>query len=433
MSTPISIFWHRRDLRTFDNAGLYHALQSGLPVLPIFIFDKNILGKLKQDDPRISFIHQSVMNLKNEYRQSGSDLFIGFDTPVNVFKQLLREFNVVKIFINEDYEPYARQRDEDISRLLSVSGIELVRKKDHVVFNPLEILKSDGTPYTVFTPYAKKWKAWFHQTRFMQFVSEQLTHQLLKTEVHFPMYTLKELGFVNTEIPFPPAEIDKRKINFYHLQRDYPWLDGTSRLGVHIRFGTVSIRSLVQLASWLNPKFLEELVWREFYQMILFHFPHTAEMCFKPKYEHIEWRNNENDFKRWCEGKTGYPLVDAGMRQLNATGYMHNRLRMVTASFLTKHLLIDWRWGEAYFAEKLLDYEQASNVGGWQWAAGCGCDAVPYFRVFNPQLQTEKFDPEYKFIACWVPEYLTENYPLPIVNHQEARERALKIYRIALE
>jgi deoxyribodipyrimidine photo-lyase len=284
----------------------------------------------------------------------------------------------------------------------------------------------------VYTPYSKKWKAALTSFYTKSYPVEKYSGNFLKLKP-LPFPELEEIGFSKSGITFPERKIKQTIIEKYHLQRDIPGLDGTSRLSVHLRFGTVSIRKLIQVALKKNEKWLNELIWRDFYHMILWHFPHVVTKAFKPAYDQIEWRNDPDEFKAWCEGKTGYPIVDAGMRELNQTGYMHNRVRMIVASFLTKHLLIDWRWGEAYFAKKLLDFDLAANNGGWQWAAGSGCDAAPYFRVFNPYIQTEKFDSDRTYIKRWVPEVETPSYPKPIVDHAFARERVLSAYKVALE
>jgi deoxyribodipyrimidine photo-lyase len=427
--SKVNIFWFRRDLRLEDNHGLYMALSSGLTVLPIFIFDTNILDHLEdRADPRVSFIYQEVIRLKEELEKAGSSLLLIHGTPEEVFRNVISQYEVHTVFANHDYEPYARERDEKVSRILAQNGIIFQTFKDQVILEKDEVLKDDGTPYTVFTPYSKRWKTLFDQKTAEKYPSEKLKGMFFKT---LPIGTpsLPEIGYEMTSLVFPERKIDPVLISNYDKTRDIPSLPGTSRLSVHLRFGTISIRKLAEMSSRLNPVFLNELVWRDFYMMILWHFPHVAERSFKPAYDHIAWKNREDHFEAWCEGRTGYPIVDAGMRELNHTGFMHNRLRMITASFLTKHLLTDWRWGEAYFAKKLLDSELSSNNGGWQWAAGTGCDAAPYFRIFNPTLQAQKFDPENKYILRWVPEYRGKDYPGPIVIHEQARAEALRIYK----
>ena len=427
----INIHWHRRDLRVEDNFALEAALQDEHPVLPIFIFDKNILSKLHRDDARVTFIYECIESLKQAYEKAGSSLFVFYGTPHEAFEALSQKYQVQRVFTNRDYEPYAQQRDKEIFDFLKGKNIEFIGKKDHVVFEKNEVLKDDGKPYTVFTPFSRKWKSILQQTGLKHAQSEKLLDRAFRTEP-FSVISLEEMGFSGFKHPFPSSKINEVVVKNYHQTRDIPSINGTSKLSLHLRFGTISIRSCVAFALANNETWLNELIWRDFYQMILFHFPHSANQAFKPQYDLIEWRNNEEEFQRWCEGNTGYPIVDAGMRELNQTGHMHNRVRMVVASFLTKHLLIDWRWGERYFAVKLLDFDLASNVGGWQWAAGSGCDAAPYFRIFNPASQTEKFDKELRYIRHWVPELGTPKYPEPMVDHKFARERCLSVYKSAL-
>lgn len=427
----ISIFWHRRDLRLHDNAGLYHALKEEQQVQPIFIFDRHILDALEnRQDARVSFIHEQLIQLDKVYRQYGCSLKIFDATPLAVFQQLCATYQLTAVYTNRDYEPYAQQRDKTVYEFLKGQNIKFTGYKDQVIFEKNEVVKNDGKPYTVFTPYARKWREKLDDFYTRSYPVEKYVSRLVQdTSNQVPV--LEKIGFKKTTIVFPPAEINHQQVQQYATTRDIPSIKGTSRLGVHLRFGTISIRELLYQTQQ-HTKYVNELIWRDFYQMILFHYPHTVSSAFKPAYDHIQWRNNEKEFELWCAGLTGYPLVDAGMRELNVTGYMHNRVRMVTASFLTKHLLIDWRWGEAYFARKLLDFELASNVGGWQWAAGCGCDAAPYFRVFNPNLQTQKFDPDLKYVQKWVPEYGTAQYPQPIVEHTFARNRAITTFKKAL-
>ena len=433
MKQKIAVFWFRRDLRLIDNAGLFYALKSGLPVLPVFIFDTSILEKLEaKNDARISFIHSSTERINNEILKYGSSLKVMHDKPVEAFQKLTVEFEIKVVFANRDYEPYSTQRDGEIEILLKQKGIEFHLFKDQVIFEHDEVVKDDGTPYTVFTPYSKKWKQRLGSSRISEYKSQKFMHGFIKT-VPFSFPDLNEIGFVKGNIRIPKFDISEQIIENYTKYRDFPSLDATSKVGVHLRFGTISIREVTQKALQFDEVFLNELIWRNFFIDILWHFPHVVKSAFKPKYDFIQWRNNENEFIAWCRGETGYPIVDAGMRELNETGFMHNRVRMVTASFLTKHLLIDWRWGEAYFAEKLLDFELASNNGNWQWAAGCGCDAAPYFRVFNPEAQQKKFDPQAKYIFKWVPEYGTVKYMKPIVDHSFARERVLQAYKKALK
>lgn len=431
--SQLSIFWFRRDLRLDDNAALYHALKSGLPVLPIFIFDSNILTRLEdKTDKRVQFIYREIVQLKMELEKMSSTLLILHGTPENIWKNLLEQYNIKNVYTNHDFEPYARERDAKIHTLLQNKGIAFNTYKDHVIFEKDEVLKDDGLPYTVFTPYSKKWKAKLNSFYSKSYPTNSYTSQFVK---HLPASTptLQSIGFEESNFAYTPKIAKHEIISHYTQNRDYPGIESTSKLGVHLRFGTLSVRKLLRYALERNETFVNELIWREFYQQILWHFPQVASKAFKPEYDLIKWHNNEQHFKAWCEGKTGYPIVDAGMRELNATGYMHNRVRMVAASFLTKHLLIDWRWGEAYFAAKLLDFDLAANNGGWQWTAGCGTDAAPYFRIFNPYAQTERFDPDRKYIKQWVPEVDTSEYPLPIVDHSAARERCLETYKVALQ
>lgn len=429
---PITVFWFRRDLRLNDNAGLYHALKERGNVLPLFIFDLNILEKLSsREDHRVSFIFDQLQEMQKSLRQYGSSLIVRYGRPVEVFEKLINEFPITAVYTNHDYEPYARERDESVGRLLSTRGIDFRTFKDQVIFEKDEVIKENGEPFTVFTPYMKRWRQKFTLEPLPVWPSENWLNRCVQVEPQ--PFSLDPAGFRYVKVNYPPRDVDTDIIRNYHKTRDFPAIPGTSRLSVHLRFGTISIRELVRTAAALNDTFLNELIWREFYMMILWFFPHVVNRSFKPQYDNIRWINDEKLFQRWCEGLTGYPIVDAGMRQLNQTGYMHNRLRMITASFLTKHLLIDWRWGEAYFAEKLLDFELSSNNGGWQWSAGTGCDAAPYFRIFNPELQTLKFDPDKQFIRTWVPEFDKAGYPEPVVDHQFSRQRALKVYQQALD
>ncbi|MCX6199056.1 MAG: deoxyribodipyrimidine photo-lyase [Bacteroidetes bacterium] len=428
---PVSVFWFRRDLRLHDNHGFYQALKSADAVLPVFIFDKNVLNKLAdKKDKRVSFIHQTLNALNIELQKFGSSLLVLYGEPLNAFKTICESFLVKNVFTNQDYEPYAIERDRRILDWLKSKDISFLPFKDQVIFEKQEILKLDKSPYTIFTPYSKIWKRKIAEEKIEKYSSQKLLSKLFKTEpFHFP--SLTEIGFDIADIQIPPVEIEKNIIKNYHLTRNLPAVNGTSKLSIHLRFGTVSIRELAAIAIKLNEQWLNEIIWREFFMMILFHFPHVVNKSFKRKYENIEWRNDEAEFKKWCDGETGYPIVDAGMRELNETGFMHNRVRMIVASFLTKHLLIDWRWGEAYFAEKLLDYELSSNNGNWQWAAGCGCDAAPYFRIFNPTEQTKRFDQEMVYTKKWINNF-TPNYLPPIVEHSFARRRALEVFKKAL-
>ena len=428
----INIFWFRRDLRTEDNAGLFHALNAGLPVLPVFIFDTDILSQLNPNDARVSFIYGQLLKLKNSFEKDGSSLKVFHGKPIEFFQQIMSEYTIDAVFTNRDYEPSARERDRKVKEFLEKKGIQFFDFKDQVIFDRNDIVKENGQPYTVFTPYLRKWKATFSDGAVNELPSQKLLRNLLKTKP-FDFFTIEKMGFEVAKYTVPDFDISEEKLKNYARLRDFPAEDGTSKLSTHLRFGTVSIRKVTRLAAQSSEIFLNELIWRNFYMDILWHFPKIEKQSFKPEYDQIVWRNDEPEFEAWCRGETGYPLVDAGMRELNATGYMHNRVRMVTASFLTKHLLIDWRWGEAYFAEKLMDYDLAANNGGWQWAAGCGCDAVPYFRVFNPILQREKFDPENKYILKWIPEYDAAEYPKPMVDHAFARNRAIETYKRCLK
>jgi deoxyribodipyrimidine photo-lyase len=428
----LNIFWFRRDLRLEDNAGLYYALRAGIPVLPVFIFDENILQKLENHkDARITFIYDELKRLKEQLEKAGSSLLVKYGKPENVFAELIAAFSPSTVFTNHDYEPYARVRDAAVERVLQKNNVNFRTFKDQVIFEKNEVMKDSGEPYTVFTPYSKKWKSHFGTSNIPLYASADLKQNFWKTPP-FSLLALSSFGFDRASVIIPPRKIDINILKNYHDTRDHPAVQGTSKLSLHLRFGTISIRQLVKIAAVTNEIFQNELIWREFYMMILWHFPHAAERSFKPQYDLIRWRNDEKEFEAWREGKTGYPIVDAGMREMNQTGFMHNRLRMITAGFLTKHLLIDWRWGEAYFAERLLDYEQSSNNGGWQWAAGTGCDAAPYFRVFNPDLQTVRFDPERLYIRKWVPEFDSGEYFARIVNHSAARNSAVLAYKEAL-
>ncbi len=432
MKEKINIFWFRRDLRLHDNHALHQALDSEFPVLSVFIFDTKILEKLtSKNDSRVSFIYASIEKIKEKLEKIGSSLLVFSGTPFEAFQRFTMEYNVQAVFANKDYEPYARERDKEVEILLKSKGLGFRLFKDHVIFEENEVVKDNGDPYTVFTPFSKKWKGLLNRGAIFSFPSDKRPENFLKTKP-FPFPGLKDLGFEKSLISVPPPEIGKEIICNYARTRDFPAVKGTTKLGVHLRFGTVSIREVVCSALDWSETFLNELIWREFFSSVLWHFPRVTGKAFKPRYDFIMWRNNEQEFERWCRGETGYPLVDAGMRELNTTGFMHNRVRMVTAGFLTRLLLVDWRWGEAFFAERLLDFELASNNGNWQWAAGSGCDAAPYFRIFNPETQQKKFDPEDQYLKRWVPEYNTYRYPEPIVDYKMARERALRAYKEGL-
>lgn len=424
----VSVFWFRRDLRLEDNVGLYHALQYKYPVIPLFIFDDSILDSLPKNDARVGFIHESLSIINTELQEIGSSLFIKKGKTYDVWQSLLQKFDVKEVFFNKDYEPYALQRDTAISEILEINKTVAHSFKDQVIFEEREITKADGLPYTVYTPFKNKWLEKYKSLAPVQEYDTKLHFSNFhKHSFDFP--TLEQIGFEESLIKVKPHNL--KFIANYQDIRDFPALDKTSYLSPHLRFGTVSIRKLVNWAFHKNDVFLSELIWREFFMQILFSFPKVVTQNFKSAYDGIQWRNNEEDFKRWCSGTTGYPMVDAGMRQLNETGYMHNRVRMVVASFLIKHLMIQWQWGEAYFAEKLLDYDMSANVGNWQWAAGTGCDAAPYFRVFNPEIQQKKFDEKGIYIRKWIKEF-DLGYGKPMVEHAMARDRAISTYKAGI-
>jgi len=436
MKDKVILFWFRRDLRLDDNVGFYQALQNDVPVLPLFIFDTEILENLPKTDARVTFIHEQVQKLSNQLSTDyGSGIAQFYDSPDAIFKNLLQDYTIEAVYTNHDYEPYAKKRDSQIKELLAQKDIPFKTFKDQVIFEKEEVVKDDGDPYVVYTPYMRKWKGNFNLSiHLVEYDTlSDLRKNLYQTK-SLPQLSLEDMGFEESAIKVPDFTVSSELIQKYEDTRDYPAKEkGTSRLGPHLRFGTVSIRKMVKKAiDEKNETFWNELIWREFFMQILWHFPHTVNKAFRPKYDRIEWRNNQDEFEKWKAGETGYPMVDAGMRELNETGYMHNRVRMLVASFLCKHLLIDWRWGEAYFAEKLLDYEMASNVGNWQWAAGSGVDAAPYFRIFNPTTQIKKFDKEKEYINAWVPNLQELSYPEPMVDHKMARERCLKTYKEAV-
>ncbi len=428
----INIFWFRRDLRIADNAALFYALKADKPVLPLFIFDKNILDKLEdKNDARLTFIYQEIEKLKIECINNHSDIQVEYGLPLQIWQNLIDTYQITAVFTNHDYEPYALQRDGELAKLFAQNNIAFNTFKDQVIFEKNEITKDDGKPYVVFTPYKRKWLEKLNAYYLKPYPSENLLANLYHTKTQ-PMPSLQTMGFVKSTLPFPD-KIFANVLKNYATQRDFPAKDATSRISLHLRFGTLSIRQLVNAAKDVSEVWLSELIWRDFYFAILWHFPHSATQSFRPEYDKIKWRNNFEEFEAWCAGKTGYPMVDAGMRELNHTGFMHNRVRMVVASFLSKHLLIDWRWGERYFARKLLDFELSSNVGGWQWAAGSGVDAAPYFRIFNPAEQIKKFDKDLQYVKKWIPEFNDVfKYPKPIVDHKEARERCLSVYKEGL-
>ncbi|OEK05316.1 cryptochrome/photolyase family protein [Roseivirga misakiensis] len=430
--SQVNIFWFRRDLRFIDNTALSYALKENSPVLPIFIFDREILDKLEdKSDARVEFIQRTILQMNEKLQAKGSGIKTFYGQPEEVFKTLTSTHKIDAVFTNRDYEPYATSRDRAVEEYLKENGIGFYTFKDHVIYEKEEIVSGSGTFYKVFTPYSRAWKAKYTEHP-PHIHGDSLTNDNWFKVEKLDVHSLKSMGFESSPIQIPEKELDTDLVKKYTEKRNFPSLNATSRLGIHLRFGTISIRQLAKEAARLNSTFLNELIWRDFYAMILANNPQIVDNAFKAQYDQIPWRKDEEGFKLWCEGKTGYPIVDAGMRQLNNTGFMHNRVRMIVASFLTKHLLIDWRWGEAYFAKKLLDFDLASNNGGWQWAAGTGTDAQPYFRVFNPESQTEKFDKDLKYIKKWVPEFGTKDYPEPIVEHKFARLRAIDTYKTAL-
>ena len=431
MEENFSVFWFRRDLRLDDNLGLSAALSSGLKVIPIFIFDTEIINKLEKNDLRIKMIHAALVKLNDAMLGNRCNVGMYLGNPKAVFESLIKKYKIKSVFTNRDYEPYAIKRDKSIKLFLEKKNISFNSFKDQVIFETDEVVKDDGNPYKVYTPYSRKWIEKLNVSGYETCKSETKLNSLAKIEL--PYLSLKEIGFDDKEFDIPLFNIDSEKIDKYEETRNFPYLNSTSRIGAHLRFGFISIRKLVDKAlKNSNKTYLKELIWREFFMQILWHFPYTQEKSFKPKYDRIKWLNNKDEFKKWCEGNTGYPLVDAGMRELNKTGFMHNRVRMLVGSFLCKHLLIDWRWGEKYFAKKLLDYEMSSNVGNWQWVAGCGVDASPYFRIFNPKEQIKKFDKDFKYIKKWVPDFQTGSYPKEIIDHKFARNRCLETFKAAV-
>lgn len=430
MKSKASVFWFRRDLRLEDNVGLYQALASEFPVLPVFIFDETILNKLEnKKDRRVDYIHQALLAVNNELNTFGAKLNTFYGNPLDVFKILSEKYAIQCVFCNRDYEVQAIERDTEIYHFFNEKNIPFKAYKDQVIFDKNDVMKNDGSPYTVYTPYSKKWKELLREENYKSYYPDY--SNFYKQEfTQIPL--LNELGFKKTDITFTIPKLNAKIIDSYDKFRDYPAMQMTTELGIALRFGTISIRKCVAFAMSHKRTWLNELIWREFFMQILYHFPRVVTQSFKAKYDNIKWRNDEQEFEKWCSGKTGYPIVDAGMRQLNETGYMHNRVRMIVASFLCKHLLVDWRWGEAYFAQKLNDYDLSANNGNWQWASGSGCDSAPYFRIFNPTVQTDRFDKKLKYIRRWVPEFGTDAYPQPVVEHSYARDRALNVYGEAL-
>lgn len=428
----ISIFWFRRDLRLKDNNGLFQALESGKKVLPIFIFDEDILDLLENKlDKRVDFIVQALQTLNSFLKSKNKGIKIFKGKPLEIYKKLSQNYEIEAVYSNEDYEPYAIKRDQEIANFLASKNIAFHQFKDQVIFHKDEIVKADKKPYTVYTPYSKLWLNEFQKVDLQGFPSEKKLDNLL--EIPFEELKIEDIGFQKTDLTFEIPEADLHIIKTYEETRNFPAVKGTTQLGVHLRFGTISVRKLAKIAKENNFTFLKELIWREFFMQILYHFPKVVNHSFKSKYDAIPWENNPEFLEKWKAGTTGFPIVDAGMRELNTTGFMHNRVRMITASFLIKHLLTDWRIGEAYFAEKLMDYDLSANNGNWQWCASSGCDAAPYFRIFNPEEQQKKFDPDFKYIKKWIPEFGTKYYPKPIVEHKKAREKVLKVYKEALD
>lgn len=426
----VNIFWFRRDLRLHDNAGLFHALTSDLPVLPVFIFDKDILDKLQnKSDRRVTYIHNHLQKINSELRNYQSSLKTFFAKPQEAFEQLFKSYDVKCVYTNNDYEPYAIKRDAEIEILCVKYGVKFRRFKDQVIFEKSEVVKNDASPYTIFTPYSEKWKQKYFESAVESFNTKKYFNNFLKEQ--FDLTLLKQIGFKENQSWLNGTNINNDTIDQYHLHRDIPGEDKTTHVSLPLRFGTISIRQLAKQAAELNEKYLNELIWREFFMQVLWHYPQVESRPFRKKFENVEWNRNENEFEKWCKGETGFPIVDAGMRELNETGFMHNRVRMITANFLTKILFINWQWGEAYFADKLSDFELSSNNGNWQWSAGCGCDASPYFRIFNPTLQSEKFDPHFKYIKKWIPGFDEKKYMKPIVDFNVERSRTLEKFKKA--
>ncbi|MAQ32354.1 MAG: deoxyribodipyrimidine photolyase [Flavobacteriales bacterium] len=427
----MNIFWFRRDLRLHDNTALNEALKNGT-VQPVFIFDTNILSKLSKDDSRLTFIHSILSSINNTLNKHNASVICYYGDPLDVWKKIMKDFEIQNVYWNKDYEPYAIRRDESVIKLLSSNNLKVNTFKDQVIFEENEVLKVNGDPYTIFTPYKNKWLSNLEEEN----VGSSFT---IHSKLDFTKFnsfksifpSLKSFGFNRSNIQV--RDFSFEKLDNYHATRNFPSIDETSYLGPHLRFGTVSVRECVNAALDNNSIFLSELIWREFFMQILFHFPYVENKCFKLKYEAVKWRNNKQEFQFWSSGMTGFPLVDAGIRQLNQTGYMHNRVRMVVASFLVKHLLIDWRWGQDFFAKKLLDFELSSNNGNWQWAAGTGCDSAPYFRIFNPINQLSKFDSKMSYVNKWIPNLNEPSYPDPIVDHKFARIRCLDVYKKAIK
>ena len=431
-TSPVIAVWLRRDLRLFDNHALYKALlraeKEQAKVLPVFIFDRDILDKLEdKDDRRVNFLHNHLTTLKAGLQIEHKDICIMYGDVIDVWSSLIKDHSISAIYCNHDDEPYAKVRDQKVRDMAENQGIDWKDFKDHLIFERDEVTKDDGKPYTVFTPYSKKWRKRLEDEGIPSYPSENHLQHLLDFTKATP--SLESMGFQSKELTFPENTAENQVLKDYYERRNFPSLKGTTRLGIHLRFGTISIRQLLkQSEDTTSFTFTRELIWRDFYAQILSHFPHVAERAFRPAYDEIAWRNSEEDFDKWCKGETGYSLVDAGMKELLTTGFMHNRVRMLVASFLTKHLLIDWRWGEAWFARHLLDFDLASNNGGWQWASGSGTDAAPYFRIFNPITQADKFDKDGKYRDQFNPGWRDGKFPM-MVDHKMARERALNTYK----
>lgn len=458
-----ALVWFRRDLRDDDHAALYHALKSARQVYCVFVFDTEILDGLSdRADRRVEFIWQSVRELQVSLEADGGGLAVLHGLARDELPAFAKRLEVQAVFANRDYEPSSIGRDVAVAADLRHSGIDFHLFKDQVVFEGDEVLSGEGRPYRIFTPYKNAWLSRLNPFFLKPYPVARYREALASPAAH-AMPTLDAIGFMPTGLRHPAGMSGadrlladfRDRIKSYKEAREFPAVKGTSFLSTHLRFGTVSVRSLARLAWEMGgagaETWLQELVWRDFYFMILQHNPRLAGgQCFKPEFDNIEWPGSEAHFDAWCEARTGFPLIDAAMRQLNQTGYMHNRLRMVTASFLVKDLLVDWRKGERYFAGKLLDFDFAANNGGWQWAASTGCDAQPWFRIFNPVTQSEKFDAEGNFIRKYVPELgacfakeihapwkisverrreLKLDYPMPVVDHAEMREKALALYK----
>ncbi len=423
----INIVWLRRDLRLDDNTAIQEALKSEKQVLLLYVFDKELVRNKSVNHLGLNFVYDQLQKLNNKLSSYKSSVLIKSGDPISALIEIFNKYQIKGIYANEEYEPYTQIRDKKVTELCIRNRVDIRFFKDQVNFGPDEVLKADGTPYQVYTSYKNKWLS---QLNFDEQKDSHVDFELFYKEI-FTVPTKKELGLKETSKKVRAFNLDH--IQDYHLNRDFPYLDAGSYLGIYLRYGAISIRDLVKNVSHINDVFLSELIWREFFMQIMYHYPHVIDGSFKKKYDFIKWENNENMFLLWQKGQTGYPIVDAGMRELNETGYMHNRVRMITASFLCKHLLIDWRWGEAYFASKLQDYELAANNGNWQWVAGTGCDAAPYFRVFNPITQQKKFDSELKYVKMWVPEFENFGYAQPIVEHSMARKRAIETYKLALK